>query len=256
MPQRPARARYAVNLLEGGSASSGTDRRTPRSSPPDGDDFERLRDSLERDGPGLGQDEGFHAGGGRRGRRWPGSRLPPRGLRPWPPCAPPSAVVLAPTRCLTRVDSIRTNGANPCARRCSARARCTATAHSSADAGLVNATKKPSPVWCATWPPFEAKSVRSVSSCQARSSSQASSLIALTRSVDFTMSVNMNARCTRSGAQRAANWPTSRPAASAADRVPRRSNVSRAVRASMAAASGSPSALCVLASSSRSSATS
>src|SRR4051812_31968546 len=34
--------------------------RTPRSSPPDGDDFERSRDSLERDCPRLGQDEGLH----------------------------------------------------------------------------------------------------------------------------------------------------------------------------------------------------
>ena len=78
-----------------------------------------------------------------------------------------------------------------------------------------------------------------------------------TRSVDLTMSVNMKARRTRSGiSEGPASSPTSLPAASAAGTAPRRSNVSRAVRASMSAASVSPSAAWALASWTRSAATS
>ena len=68
------------------------------------------------------------------------------------------------------------------------------TAHSMPSAARSNATKKPSPVWSTSSPPCAAKAERSSRSCQRRSSLQASSPIRPTRSVEVTMSVNMNVR--------------------------------------------------------------
>ena len=95
---------------------------------------------------------------------------------------------------------MRTFGANPADRRCSASRRWIATAHASAWSGESNPTKKPSPVATTSSPSCSAKSVRSVASCQRRTPCQASSPNASTRFVEPSMSVNMNVFSTRRGA--------------------------------------------------------
>src|ERR1700737_1159507 len=73
-----------------------------------------------------------------------------------------------------------------------------------ARSGCAKLAKTPSPLWLISWPSCRAIKPRSVWSCQRSTSLQASSPIASTSAVDFTMSVNMNGRVIGSPAAGAA----------------------------------------------------